>query len=131
MVDAAYDTEDVLIVHFEGEAEVARPAQCAHEDGAFILADRPAQANLEERLSHEICPGPQAAVDNFLAEHQLLRLHLHLLCPVACELGQVVVGRLKVEHRRGIAAEIDFSLLLVTYLCPLLNDILLREHLII
>ena len=131
MVDAAHDTQHVLIIDLEREAEVACPAQRAHQDGAFILANRSAQANLEERLSHEICPGSQAAIDNFLAELQLLNQHLHLLRPVACKLGQVVVGRFEIEHRRSITAKMDFSLLLVTNLSPLLNHILLRKRFII
>ena len=128
VVDAAHDAQDVLVVHFEGEAEVARPSERSHQNTSLVLANRSTQTDLEEGLRHHVGTSTQAAIDHLLAELQLLVLHLHLLCPVASKLCEVILGSLEIEHRRGIAAQINLALFLLLYLCPLLDDVLLGEY---
>ena len=127
MVDTTDDTQNVLVIYLEGEAEVTCPTQRSHKDSPLVLAHRFPQTYLEERLCHQVGTGAQTAVNDFLTELQLLTQHLHFLGPIASKLGEIVTRSLEVEHRRSIATQIDFALLLLLNLCPLLDDVLLRK----
>ena len=118
------DAQCTVVVHLEGEAEVARPSKCSHEHASLLLAGGAVQSDFEEGLCKHRGTGAEAGVDDLLAILELLAAHLHLACPVAGKLGEVIGSFLKVEHRRIVAAQVNLPFLVVLDFAPLAYDVL-------
>ena len=71
-VDARQDAQVAHVVNLKGEAEVARPSECAHKNGAMLLLHLISYAKLEERVGVHGGTRAELGVNYFLAVLQLL-----------------------------------------------------------
>ena len=125
-VDAGDYAQVAHVVHLEGEAEVARPAQRAHEHFALVFGHGLVQAHFEEGVRLHGRAAAEGRVDDLLAELKLLAAHLRLACPVAAELREVVGVAVEVDHGRAVGREHHGALFVVNDFGPRLDDVFFR-----
>ena len=123
-IDARNQAQTVVLVHIEGEAVVACPCQGAHQHIACGLGRLTAQRELEERGHEHAGATAQLGVEHLLAKVQLALAHIHLVGPVAAELGEPVLATVERQQTRGIVVKCHSTLLAVDNLAVRYNDIL-------
>ena len=125
-VDAGDDAQVFLVVHLEGETEVAGPAQRAEDDFPFVLRRLFVEREDEHGRGEHVGARTQLGVEHLLAEVERRGAHGRLINPVAGELGEVVGRTAEVEHGGSVAFQLERFLLLVADFGEGLDDVLLR-----
>ena len=123
-IDGGDDAQIAEVVHLKGEAEIAGPAEGAHEHLAAIFLHRTAEPYLKERRHLHGGARAQLRVHDFFAVPQTLRAHLHFFRPVTAELREVVSGTVEIEQGRSVSRQRDATLLVVRDVAPRFDDVL-------
>ena len=124
-IDSWNDAQSANVVHLKGETEVTRPTNRTEHNVAFILLGGFVQSEFKEGFRVHGCTCAQLRVNYLFSCGELYRFGLSFLCPIAMVRGQEVLGCVKVKHRATIAPQGYRILLVMAYLRPSLDHVLL------
>ena len=126
-VDAGEDAQAVVLVHFEGEPEIARPCQRAQKHLPFGFGHRAVEGYGEQRRAEHVGPRAERRIEYLLAEVEPALALVDLVRPVSGKFGQVVAPGSEAKHRRCVFVQGDGFALVVYDLGPALDDVLAFE----
>ena len=104
------------MVHLESEAEVACPAESAHEYVAGVFRCRAVKSELEKRRAEHVGACPEFCVELFFAIFEFSLGCVGFRGPVAVELCQIILAVGEMEHRGCVFLYFNRLVLSVCYL---------------